>query len=231
MYAPMRVGDLTLIWLVKREFSVGLSASVGVFMFVRLLDMLFLLGSAGIAAWFVIPAEAPFGWLRHLGPLGVLALAVLLLAWAGGFGRALARIGEGWTASDSRLLGALAGALGVLSGMTLGRVLRIVAATAAGWACIFASAYAATTAVLPAPSLALAVWAAAGGGLSFALPVTGVANLGTYEATTVAALALAQVPLATALLLAVLLHAAILLAPLGLLPLTLLAPRRLASAP
>jgi len=225
MYAPMRLGDLALIWLVKREYSVGSSASVGVFMFVRLLDMLFLLGSAGLAAWFVIPADSAFAWLRYLGPLCVLALTLLLLAWPFGLGGRLARLRESWATSQSRITAALLGALGVFAAMTPGSILRIVAATAAGWACIFASAYAATAAVLPAPDLGLAIWTADGGGLSFALPVTGLANVGTYEATTVAALALADVPFEQALLLAVLLHTAVLLAPLALLPLALAARR------
>lgn len=222
MYAPMRVGELALIWLVRREFRFGYSTSVGVFLFVRTLDLLFLLGSAGIAAWFVVPATSPFAALRLLGPAGVAILFALVVAWSAGLGRRLDRLSVAGRASRNRVVSALAGVAGVATRMDAGRLVQILGATCLGWACIFAAAYVAVAAVLPEPGLALAVWAVDGGGLSFALPVTGVANLGTYEATTAAALAVAQVPYEDALLLAVLLHAAILLAPVALLPLTLL---------
>lgn len=193
LFAPARVGELALPWLLRRVTGRDLSAGVGTLLAARALDM------AGLGLWAGWAILAIWGWTEPLALLvaaGLVApplmlpmtlrvvhrLAVRCLAPRGCRGRR-------WARRSGRLT----------SGVTElqrrpGRLAAAVAASLAMWACLWALAWFLLTAMGHRWPVAEVVAGSAAASLSNLLPVNVIGNLGTLEAGWTAAFTALGVP-------------------------------------
>jgi glycosyltransferase 2 family protein len=213
---PMRAGELVFPWLMGRYFGHGFLASSATLLWLRLLDLHFLvLIALGIA------------WLRHPAWIWL----VLALAWVAGLGL-LGVVGR--RAGGAGFEPADGGAWR----RTLGKALRLLASAAPASNLLVARTYLWTALIWGAKFVAFAtllrhflpvdLWQALAGvmgaELSSVLPFHGIAGSGSYELAAVAALVPAGVAPEAALAGAVNLHLFLLGVTLLLGPLALLLP-------
>lgn len=213
---PMRAGELVFPWLMGRYFGHGFLASSATLLWIRLLDLHFLVLIALGIAWLRQPAWVwpvlALVWVAGLGLLGLVGRR------AGGVSCEPADAGA-WRRALGKALGLLAGAA---PGSNL-LVVRIYLWTALIWATKFVAFATLLRHFLPV-DLWQALAGVMGAELSSVLPFHGIAGSGSYELAAVAALVPAGVAPEAALAGAVNLHLFLLGVTLLLGPLALLLP-------
>ncbi|MHA1113007.1 MAG: lysylphosphatidylglycerol synthase transmembrane domain-containing protein [Alphaproteobacteria bacterium] len=222
---PLRLGELSLLWYLKREGGQSYATSAGYLMLLRLFDLFCLALVISAAAWWVLdPADG--AGLRWWGPaltavlaLSILALPVIFRLIAGYLRRSRIRLLDRWR-------GHLADTATVLAGLGHGHLALILATTVLLWAVLIGVCAIAVDAILPAAGPAVALAAFAGMALTYLLPATGIANLGTFEAGWVAGMTLAGVAVEPALASGILAHAFFMAGTVSMAPLASLLRRR-----
>ncbi|MBB4284326.1 lysylphosphatidylglycerol synthase domain-containing protein [Roseospira goensis] len=196
-FAPMRLGELSLVWLLHRAAGTPLAAGSALLLVLRLLDLAVVLG-AGLLALALLPAARaalPQGGAIAAALLALLAVGLLLAPWLAQRlrrlrppGAATGRLARLWTT----LLGALAAQTPARLGHLLGWTLVI-------WGLIFAMAWLCANATATPVGLAGGIAGGSATALASVLPVNTFANAGTFEAAWVLALIPAGLDEATAL--------------------------------
>jgi len=216
-FAPMRLGEFSLIWLLNRTVGTSVAAASATLVVMRVVDLVVVVGAGGLAlAWLPAARES---W-PQAASLAVVAVVLLLagLTVAPALARRLERLAPLVPGRVGRFVSAVFAAVGA---MTTGRLLRMLVWTVPVWGPVFAIAWLCANAVGSGVGLAGAVAGGSATALASVLPVNGVANVGTFEAAWMLALVPAGHTAATALATGVLFHAVGLLgsAVLGLLAL------------
>jgi uncharacterized membrane protein YbhN (UPF0104 family) len=208
---PMRLGELAYPWLMKRYFGQGYAASGTTLVWIRLLDLHFLV-TLGLGFLALAPGAGLWIWL--LPPW----LALLPAAY----------LGHGWL---QRFAVGRSGRVFELLGKVLGHVpengwgfFRAWLWTVLSWACKFAAF---TTVVMYFAAIPTwqAVLGTIGAELSTVLPVHGVAGSGSYELAMAAVLLPLGIDMSTVLKGAVNLHLYLLGSTVVLAAAALLLPR------
>ena len=204
---PLRLGELSLLWYLKREGGHSYVTSAGYLMLLRLFDLFCLALAISAAAWWVLDPADGSGALRWWGPalsaavgLAILALPVLFRLGAVYLRHSRHRFLDRWR---DRLLDTAT----VLTGLGHGHLALTLSATVLLWAVLIGVCAIAIDAVLPAAGPAVVLAAFSGMALTYLLPATGIANLGSFEAGWVAGMTLAGVAVEPALASGILAHA------------------------
>jgi len=220
---PAKLGELALVALLRHQHGIGISTGTGIMFVLRGMD-LFVLVAVGLIATGIAVGEATVAGIGAKAFLvtGLLLLVAPALFYALRPGRLLHRLEP--RLARGRLGKFVHEMLDVVLALPFRVFLTIWLLTLAIWANLFAAAvlcYAAVTAAVPA---VVAIAAMAGGGLAFALPVNGIANVGPFEAAwTFVARTLGAAPEA-ALAAGVLVHLVAVLTSLALLAICLAVP-------
>jgi len=205
--APMRLGELSLVWLLNRAVGTPIATGSALLLVLRLVDLVVVLG-IGLAslAWLPVVREA---W-PQAGPAAALGLLALLaaLGLAPVVARRLRHLTPWLPARLGRFAGAVFEAMGAMTGV---RVLGLLAWTLPIWMSISLMAWLCANAGGVTVGLAAGVAGGATTALASVLPVNTVAAVGTFEAAWLLALVPAGLDRATALATGVLFHAVVLL--------------------
>jgi uncharacterized membrane protein YbhN (UPF0104 family) len=183
---PARSGEASFPVLMKREFGVGYTRSVGALFYLRLLDLHFIVV---LAAAVLLTSAGPVGWLvvALLIPIPYLAFR-LQERWA-------TRLSpDGWT---GRLAAGLPGSAALFW--------TVFGWTAVNWT-VKLAVFAWVLRLFHPMPYSTAVLGSVTGELSSALPIHGVAGAGTYEAGVLASLLPLGLDMESALQAAVNLH-------------------------
>ena len=188
-FAPMRLGELSLVWLLHRAAGTPLAAGSALLLVLRLIDLVVVVG-AGMLALAALPlARAALPWaLPAAGAvLGVLILGLLL---APPVARALrtVTVGEGDPTAGGRLTRLWRTLLEALAAQTPRRLVTLTAWSLPIWALIFAMAWLCANATEAWIGPAGGVAGGSATSLAIVLPVNTFANAGTFEAAWVLAL-------------------------------------------
>ena len=197
LFAPARVGELALPWLLRRVTGRDLAAGVGTLLAARALDL------AALGLWAGWAVLAIWGWTEPVALIAAAALLVpplLLPMTLRLVDRLVLRClaprgcrGRRWARRSRRLV----------EGVTelQQRPLRLVAAVAASlamWACLWTLAWFLLAAMGYRWPAAHVVAGSAAASLSNLLPVNIIGNMGTLEAGWTAAFAALGVPVSVA---------------------------------
>ncbi|MBB4265893.1 lysylphosphatidylglycerol synthase transmembrane domain-containing protein [Roseospira visakhapatnamensis] len=216
-FVPMRLGEVSLIWLLHRAVGTPMATGSALLLVLRLLDLVVVLG-AGIVALAWLPAARVA--LPQAGPVASVALLAVLggLALAPALARRLGRLTPLVPGRVGRFAAALFDSVGT---MTPGRLGLLLGWTLPAWGPIFLIAWLCANAAGPGVGLAGGIAGGSATALASVLPVNTVASVGTFEAAWMLALMPAGLDGATALATGVLFHAVVLVgsAVLGLLAL------------
>jgi len=205
-YAPMRLGEVSLIWLLNRALRTPVADGSALLLVLRLLDLTVVLGAGILAlAWLPVAREA---W-PQAGPLAGAGLLGLLtsLALAPPLARRLLGVTPILPGRVGRFVTDVLAAVGAL---TTARLLRLLAWTLPVWMPNFLIAWLCANALGPSVDLAGGVAGGSATALASVLPVNTVANVGTFEAAWMLALVPAGLDRATALATGVLFHVVVL---------------------
>jgi uncharacterized membrane protein YbhN (UPF0104 family) len=203
-FAPMRLGELSLVWLLHRAAGTPVVAGSALLLVLRLIDLVVVL-AAGMLALALLPAArtALPGALPWAGAAAAALSAGLLLAprLAGILARLSlldpgGRLGRVWFTL-----------LEALTALTPGRLARLMAWTLIVWGLIFLMAWLCANATPALVGLAGGVAGGSATALASVLPVNTFANAGTFEAAWVLALMPAGLDEATALATGIVFHA------------------------
>ncbi|SDE76244.1 lysylphosphatidylglycerol synthase transmembrane domain-containing protein [Rhodospira trueperi] len=203
-FAPMRLGELSLVWLLHRAAGTPLVAGSALLLVLRLIDLVVVL-AAGMFALALLPAarSALPDALPWAGAAAAVLVAGLMLA------PRLAGILARLTPLDSggRLGRVWVTLLEALTALTPGRLARLLAWSLVIWGLIFLMAWLCANAT-PAPvGLAGGVAGGSATALASVLPVNTFANAGTFEAAWVLALMPAGLEEVAALATGIVFHA------------------------
>ncbi len=176
---PFRAGELSFPLLVKQRFGVDLTASVGVLVVSRVLDLLVIVATCAIAAAVVIvdrPALARLGLA-----VAVLAVAGLALTpWVAGVSRRfLPPLAGRWTKPAALLERLLRGLHGIARP---GQYLPVLALSVAIWLLQFVICLFCLRAVVGDAGYWQGMFAGASALLAWSLPINGVAGVGPVQA-------------------------------------------------
>lgn len=188
-FAPMRLGELSLVWLLHRAADTSLAAGSALLLVLRLIDLVVVVG-AGMLALAALPLarEAlPWALPAAAGVLGVLILGLVL---APPMARALEEItvGDADPTSGGRLARLWRTLLQALAAQTPRRLVLLTGWSLPIWGLIFAMAWLCANATEAWVGLAGGVAGGSATSLAIVLPVNTFANAGTFEAAWVLAL-------------------------------------------
>lgn len=205
-FVPMRLGEISLVWLLNRAVGTPVANGSALLLVLRLLDLAVVLG-AGILALAWLPAARAA--LPQAGPLAGAVLVALLvgLAVAPVLARRLLALTPVLPGRVGRFL---TGVLTVVGAMTAWRLSWLLAWSLPVWAPIFVIAWLCANALEPSVGLAGGVAGGSATALASVLPVNTVANVGTFEAAWMLALVPAGLDRATALATGILFHLVVL---------------------
>jgi uncharacterized membrane protein YbhN (UPF0104 family) len=202
-FAPMRLGELSLVWLLHRAAGTPLVAGSALLLVLRLIDLVVVL-AAGMLALALLPAArtALPGALPWAGAAAAALVAGLVLAprLAG----ALARLTP--LDPDGRLGRVWFTLLEALTALTPGRLARLLAWTLVIWGLNFLMAWLCANATPVPVGMAGGVAGGSATALASVLPVNTFANAGTFEAAWVLALMPAGLDEAAALATGIVFH-------------------------
>ncbi len=203
-FAPMRLGELSLVWLLNRAAATPLAAGSALLVVLRLIDLVVVVGAGTLALSALPLARAALPWaLPAAGATLVVLVAGLLAApWLARRLRRLTPL-RPHRGGVGRLWGTL---LEALAAQTPARLLPLLGWSLIVWGLIFIMAWlcANATAVPVAPAGGVA--GACATSLAMVLPVSTFANAGTFEAAWVLALVPAGLDRAGALATGLLYH-------------------------
>ena len=197
LFAPARVGEFALPWLLRRVTGRDLAAGVGTLLAARALDL------AGLGLWAGWAIIAIWGWTEPIALMVAVALVAPPLMLPATLRmihrlalRCLAprgRRGRRWARRSRRLV----------AGVTElqrrpGRLAAAVVASLAMWACLWALAWFLLAAMGYRWPVAEVVAGSAAASLSNLLPVNVIGNMGTLEAGWTAAFTALGVPVSVA---------------------------------
>ncbi|WP_299439619.1 lysylphosphatidylglycerol synthase transmembrane domain-containing protein [uncultured Rhodospira sp.] len=203
-FAPMRLGELSLVWLLNRAAGTPLAAGSALLVALRMIDLVIVL-AAGVLALALLPAArdaVPHGVTLAGGAAAAMLGGLLLAPWVAGRLRHLTPFG-----GAGRLARVWETLVQALAALTPGVLARLLAWTVAAWGLIFLMAWLCANST-PAPvGLAGGVAGGSATALASVLPVNTFANAGTFEAAWVLALMPAGLDEATALVTGIVFHA------------------------
>ncbi len=205
-FIPMRLGEISLVWLLNRAVGTPVANGSALLLVLRLLDLAVVLG-AGLLALAWLPAARAA--LPNAGPLAGAALVALLagLAVTPVLARRLLALTPVLPGRVGRFL---TGVLTAVGATTAGRLSWLLIWTLPVWAPIFVIAWLCANALEPGVGLAGGIAGGSATALASVLPVNTVANVGTFEAAWMLALMPAGLDRATALATGVLFHLVVL---------------------
>lgn len=212
-FAPMRLGELSLVWLLHRAARTPLVTGSALLVLLRMMDLIVVL-AAGLLALTALPAArvvVPDALPIAAALVAGLVAGVLLGPWlvrrlpvpdvaTTGDGRRLARLGRLWRSLHD-----------TLAGWTAPHLLSLLTWSLPVWAVVFAMAWLCANATGAAVGLAGGVAGGSATALAMVLPVNTIANVGTFEAAWVLALRPAGLDDAAALATGLLFHGVTLL--------------------
>lgn len=176
---PMKLGEFALPLLLARVGDMRLTEGLGVLLVVRVLDMLALLLVGSLAAWIALarmPQHAPWASMAlALSVATVLGVLVMLAGWK--------TVASGLR--DSRLLQRVPFVRRALMAATMASPAHLAAAfglSLAIWACLFLAFYCFWHAIGLDVDVAQAATIGTAASFAFAFPISGVANVGPFQA-------------------------------------------------
>lgn len=201
---PARLGEASLVVLLRRHYAVPAMAGAGILVGIRVLDLLLLTAIGGVAGWLALPEDGGWAWLRGAcGIVGVGSAAGFLLlphiapALSGLLNELHDRHGGRMTSIPARIMAAYAG-------LAHPDIAGLQVATAAIWLALMACYHLCALAVGAAAGLAATLLASVAASYAFVSPINGIAQVGPFEAAwTYAAMAAGEdytVALASAVL-------------------------------
>ncbi len=203
---PARLGEISLIVLLRRHYAVPAMAGTGILIGIRVLDLLLLTAVGGIAGWSILPADGGMAWLvATCGLAGVgSSMAFFLLPYVA---PALSRFFAGLHTRHGRLpISIVARILASYTGLTHRRVAGLQIATGAIWLSLLACYHLCALAVGATAGLGASLLASVVASYAFVSPVNGIAQVGPFEAAWTYAAMAAGEAYAIALATAVLVH-------------------------
>ena len=200
---PLKLGELALPLLIRRELPMGFAAGLGTLVAIRLWDLAVLAAAAALALAFTAGGLAP--WLGPAVTIGGGAALLLFGAAVWAAPRITAHLAAATPHGRvGRVLRDLArGAFGHDRAVLIGVVLTTLAA----WLAVFAGFHVVALHQQATPGPAATVLGAIASSIAFALPVNGVGTIGATQAAYAGTLALFEVPIASALATALIWHA------------------------
>lgn len=194
LFAPARLGELALPWLLRRTTGRDLSSGVGTLVAMRALDVAALALWAGAATLVTWGADEPLALIVSAVLLAVPAVLPLVLGWGDRLaGRCLAprgRSGRRWARRMHRLVASVSS--------VRARPRRLVAAAIASvamWGLLWLTAYLLLVAMgFRWPAIHVVVGSAMAS-LGNLVPITVVGNVGTLEAGWTATFVVLGVPI------------------------------------
>jgi len=209
-FAPMRLGEVSLVWLLHRAAGTSLASGAALLIVLRLIDLVLVMGAGLLAlaalplARAALPASVPVAAAALIGLLAVLLLAPRMA-------RGLCR--RTGPQSPSGRLGALwRHLMNALAAQTPARMVTLMGWSLLIWGLIFLMAWLCANATAAPVGPAGGVAGACATSLAMVLPVGTFANAGTFEAAWVLALVPAGLEPTTALATGLLYHVTGLLA-------------------
>ncbi len=201
---PARLGEISLIVLLRRHYAVPAAAGTGILIGIRVLDLLLLTAVGGITGWLVLPKDGELGWLVATCGLAGMgsALGFLLLPY---IAPALSRLFEALHTRRNHLLTSIpTRVLASYAGLSRSRIAGLQIATGAIWLSLLACYHLCAVAVGATAGLGASLVASVAASYAFVSPVNGIAQVGPFEAAwTYVAMAAGEgytVALATAVL-------------------------------
>ena len=208
---PARLGELSLVVMLRTRLAMPAASGAGVMIGVRLFDLSVILAAFGVSGWLVLPADGPLGWARPwLGAGGVAAVAMFLLLPA--LGRFAADRLPPVEPAGGRIARLASLLLAGYRGLSWRRGSLLQVASLAIWVAMFAGYHLAFLAVRPVADALVTVFAGTAGSVAFVMPVNGVAQVGPFQAAWTYAATAAGAPYAESLAASVLFHAVALVA-------------------
>ncbi len=193
LFAPARLGELALPWLLGRTTGRDFSSGVGTLVAVRTLDVATLALWAGGATLVTWGLDEPLALTAAAALLAVPAAVPIMLGWGDRLaGRCIAprgRVGRRWARRVRRLVASIA----ELRARPR-RLAAAVAASVAMWGCLWLMSGLLLTAMGFRWPVTHVVAGASTASLGNLIPITVVGNVGTVEAAWTAAFALLGVP-------------------------------------
>lgn len=179
---PARLGELSLIMMLRSRLDLPALSATGVLLGVRALDLLMVCASGGIAAWLVLPDDSLLAWLRlPAGVGGLSCLASFLILPPMGL-RLSAQVRRVHARRERRLTGVLTKVLFAYSELPAWRGALLQASTVLVWLCLFSAFFSSALAITPLVTPQTAVFSSAIGLIALVSPVNGVAQIGPFEA-------------------------------------------------
>lgn len=179
---PARLGEISLIVLLRRHYAVPATAGTGILIGIRVLDLLLLTAVGGIAGWLVLPTEGELGWLiATCGLAGTgSALGFLLLPY---IAPVLSRLFEALhTRRNHPLTSIPTRILASYTGLSHRRIAALQIATGAIWLPLLACYHVCAMAVGATAGLGASLVASVAASYAFVSPVNGIAQIGPFEA-------------------------------------------------
>ena len=208
---PARLGELSLVVMLRTRLAMPAASGAGVVIGVRLFDLSVILAALGVSGWLVLPAEGPLGWARPwLGAGGLAAVAMFFVLPV--LGRLAADRLPPVESAGGRATRLAALLLAGYRGLSWRRGCLLQIASLAVWFGMISGYHFAFLAVWPTADLLVTVLAGTAGSVAFVMPVNGVAQVGPFQAAWTYAATAAGAPYAEALAASVLFHALALLA-------------------
>jgi len=203
---PARLGEISLVVLLRRHYGVPAMAGAGILLGIRTLDLLLLTAIGGVAGWMALPVDGGWAWLRSAcGVAGVVsAVSFLLLPHAAP--RLSGLLNEWHGRHGGRLSSIPAQVMAAYAGLTPRRIVGLQVATGAIWLALMACYHLCALAVGAVAGLAATLLASVAASYAFVSPINGIAQIGPFEAAWTYAAMAAGEDYAIALASAVLVH-------------------------
>ena len=208
---PARLGELSLVVMLRTRLAIPAASGAGVVIGMRLFDLAVILAAFGLSGWLVLPAEGPFGWARPWLAVGGLAAVAMFFALPV-LGRLAADRLPPADRAGGRLTRLAAQVLAGYRGLSWRRGSLLQLASLAIWIGMLTGYHLAFLAVRPAADWLVTVLAGTAGSIAFVMPVNGVAQVGPFQAAWTYAATAAGAPYAESLAASVLFHALALVA-------------------
>ncbi|MFC4726846.1 lysylphosphatidylglycerol synthase transmembrane domain-containing protein [Coralloluteibacterium thermophilus] len=175
---PMKLGEFMLPLLLSRARGMDVSSGLGILILLRMLDMLALglLGAAAALLAFGAIGEASAATIAAIALAGALTVTLLLfLGWH--------RL-QDLARHDGRhiTVPVLSRAAYAMTAVNRGQLLRSYAYSLAIWIALFTAFYCFSRAIIVEVSSMTTATIGAAASLAFAFPISGVANVGPFQA-------------------------------------------------
>lgn len=178
---PARIGEISLVVMLRAQSQVPVLSGIGVLIGLKVLDLLIVIAFGGIGAWLALPSDGELGWVRGpalvaggVATLGFFLLPGIIVTFSD-FTRRL------HLSRPGKLYAVLSQVTASFAGMSRDTRRRVQGITLFNWLLLLAAFYAGTASVSTDVTIDSLLFLIGTSSFALALPVNGIAQIGPFE--------------------------------------------------